>query len=551
MNRLIISILSISCLFIAGFFYAVVGHGFSGALYRFAKYLFLENRLLFVGLVLLMIAFIVSSVYLIKLKKVSGIYALIRNWFAGRDYRRWLLGVGLVLFLFFTAVAYYKHLNLQTYLFDFGLEQQVIWNTANGRLFGSYVEVKNYLGDHFSLIILLPAAVYAVLPHPLTLFALQTLSVLIGAVGVFFLAKLALRSVTKAWFWFAVFMLSWTLFGPLLFDFHPISFAFPFLIWGIYALEAKFKWYWVVLLFLIACVCKEDVGILVGAIGFSAVLRGRRKLGLGLMSMGFVIAVLALLYVIPAVRGDDADTLDRYYMLGRSASEILNTIITRPLYTLQYLFVEGKSQYVVRLFLPVGLLFLLSPKRAIVFVPNLLINLLTYQSLQTSGILHYDVMTFVGIVYAAIFGARNLEVRLPKLGWFSARGNKVFLRFIYIAILSFNLLMLLGHPMWKHIVEVPDRRDDYNYLLDLNSRLPNEAILSTSNTAGSVFAERPKLQLFNPDLLTYAEEPDYIVVDKEVDFDLKMQQRVTERVISGQYIVYEETDSFIVLAKSS
>jgi hypothetical protein len=114
-------------------------------------------------------------------EKISRILKARQGLIASRKF--WIvLLVGV--FVFFAFLGVKRHLNLETAIFDFSLEEQVVWNTSQGRFFEASVEVNNYLGDHVSFLTVLPSAVYHFIPSPFTLIFIQVGCVLIGAFGI-------------------------------------------------------------------------------------------------------------------------------------------------------------------------------------------------------------------------------------------------------------------------------------------------------------------------------------------------------------------------------
>ena len=81
----------------------------------------------------------------------------------------------------FAAYSIARHAAFNSKAYDLGLHAQVFWNTSQGRLFASSIEVKNYLGDHVSPIILLLAPIYRLWPDPAWLLILQAVALASGA----------------------------------------------------------------------------------------------------------------------------------------------------------------------------------------------------------------------------------------------------------------------------------------------------------------------------------------------------------------------------------
>jgi uncharacterized membrane protein len=61
-------------------------------------------------------------------------------------------------------LGFARHFHFNSHLFDLGIQDQVVWNTSQGTLYRSSVEVDNYLGDHFQPLIAVLAVFYWVYP---------------------------------------------------------------------------------------------------------------------------------------------------------------------------------------------------------------------------------------------------------------------------------------------------------------------------------------------------------------------------------------------------
>lgn len=308
----------------------------------------------------------------------------------------------LAFLLVFTLYGWLSHINLQTSLFDLGLQEQVIWNTSEGRWFQSSPEVDNYLGDHFSPLLIIVSLVYKLIPGTLTLFVLQSLAVTLGILAFY---KLALRKLSNNWFrWLALLgMISfWPLGSALLFDFHEIVLAFPFLAWGIYLLETDYpkrKWLALALL-LLAMMAKEDVGIFVACLGAFYIIFKKKFWAVLLVITGLIWSSMSLFVLIPFFRqGEVSDTLSRYgyfQLIFSNPQEFIKEIVS-----------VAKLKYIAKVFLPFPLLFAIIPQATILVVPVFLINILSAYEPMFSGTVHYDILLSTGLFLAAFLLTKN------------------------------------------------------------------------------------------------------------------------------------------------
>jgi uncharacterized membrane protein len=418
----------------------------------------------------------------------------------------------------------------------------MLWNTAQGRLFAATFEVDNYLGDHFSLLALVPGLLYRIFANELFLFFFQTLMVTIAAGGIYKIFS----SVTKNTFVALTFMLVFCFYigvsGLLLFDIHIEVMALPLLVWGTWLYLVKKRNAGIILL-LAALFAKEDVGIFVGSAGLAAFFFNRQKSGLLLFAAGIIFSVITIFIIIPAFRGESSDTLLRYSHLGATPSEIILSIIN-PLKIGGYLLQTSKIAYVIRLSFP--LLFLpFFDKRVLLALPVLFINLISNYLGQTAVVNQYDMMTATALFFAAAYGYRNLETVFRKR-WHGVN-YKIFAA---VLLIFFNLLLLPGHLLWRYLFLPAGNYTDYSYLKQLEQKLPQEAVIFATSNPGAVLSSRKFIYTYNPGLRRGKSLPDFVVIDKLRNQDeLAVEPPSLYTEIYG-YKIFEESESFLVLSKN-
>lgn len=434
------------------------------------------------------------------------------------------VGICAVILVGGVVLANKRHLDLRTGLFDFALEQQVVWNTSQGRPFAASVEVNNYLGDHFSLITLPVSLVYKIFPSTLTLFILQTGAVAIAAFGIYLLAKKILQSPAWAMLTLLLFSCYWGIYGLVMFDYHPVVFALPLMIFGIYFAiygNKKQQW-WGYFLLVLATLAKEDMGIFVGSLGIYLALIKKDKRGWALMVYSYIIAVVALMVIIPAFRGVASDTLSRYIHIGMPVGEIVGILVNQQHIT-----------YLVRMLAPLLLLPLLAPAALLTILPSVAINYLANYEGQLSLINHYDVATTVGVFWAMILAVALLrKLKAEKL-----------LGLIVGGLVLVNVAILPGHPLVRDFKSYPERREVYEQLAEIRPLIPNDAVLMATNRIGAHFGEREQLQVLDPGYRVYAQLPDFILVDTvDGESAVHVQQQLTKLFSQANYGLVVSSD---------
>ncbi|MEI6886859.1 MAG: DUF2079 domain-containing protein [bacterium] len=445
-----------------------------------------------------------------------------------------------IYFTLFSLTVSLKHLSMQTALFDFSLEAQVIRKTAEGNLFASGVEVPNYLGDHFSpLPVVLSAVVYKVIPSDFTILLLQPLLVVIG---LWYFYKLCIYYKLKP----HIAILFTVLMGfvpgiqcAVIFDYHPIMYAFPILLAAIYY-DKKGKLLLSLGLFFLACLVKEDVGLFVAGYGILQILE-KRKIGILLTILGIGIAYASMFYIIPGIRGEESDSLMRYSQFGTNGVEIVKNIVLKPLDTISYLLTLRNLGYLLILFTPFLFIPLIKYKEFIfLFLPSYAVNIFSSFQNQTDGKHYYDILITIALGYMLILGWKKLENSI-----------KLKDKFKTIAKLSIILLIVIL-PFWKLYPDM-NRILGNNFseyfeigrIIDRNFRKSD--IIGVSNYAGAHLSKFDNVYIVYPDWtpnikVTY----DYILLYKpEIpgnfleDNALKFQE----------YNIAYNSDKFILLRK--
>jgi uncharacterized membrane protein len=340
--------------------------------------------------------------------RMAGPFASAESWLGqGRRWSALVVAGALGTAVLFAAYSIARHMAFNSKAYDLGLHAQVFWNTSQGRLFASSVEVGNYLGDHVSPIILLLAPLYRLWPDPRTLLILQAIVLASGALPLAWLARRLLRA---SWpggahlpsLVVALIFLTYPALGFVnRFEFHEEVLVVPLLLAAFWWLETD-RPVRMSSALLLALLCKEDIGLTIAAFGLFAAWRrpGRRWLGLAWSGVGLAWSIVALLVIIPALRGAPSDTLARYAWLGSSPADVLRTLVQEPAQAIQHVLGEPRRLWMlVKALLPTGFFALLSPA-LLVALPSVAINWLAGNLYQSSIYFHYAT-TIIPIVFAS------------------------------------------------------------------------------------------------------------------------------------------------------
>lgn len=309
----------------------------------------------------------------------------------------------------------YAHANFRTTGYDLGIFDQAI--RAYAHFDKPVVPFKgpdyNIWGDHFHPIIATIAPLYWFFNTPYVLIVVQAL-LLAASIPVVYRFTLRRTDARMSLVVAATYGLGWPMLGLIDFDFHEIAFGMPILALAIDALDRRDDrklLLWSALLLLV----REDMGIVVAALGFIALVQsGRKRLpALGLMLAGVVTYLVVTSVVIPAFAADGYAYSSQYDALGDSLPEILISIVTHPWHAIELLFNPVvKAKTLAYLFLPLALLPLRSPY-VLIALPLLAGRMFNSRDNLWQAAFHYNALPWLVLVVAMVDGAHKLGLFEP------------------------------------------------------------------------------------------------------------------------------------------
>jgi uncharacterized membrane protein len=439
--------------------------------------------------------------------------------------------------------------------FDLGNVVQAVWSTAHGRPFSVTglpgVQISR-LGAHFEPAIALFAPLWWLWPHPSLLLVCQAGGVASGAVPVYLLGRKHLESDWAAAGFALAYLLHPATQWLVLDDFHAVALATPLLLWGFWFLDEDRLLPFAVVA-LAACLTKEQIGVVVAAMGLWYALRpGRRWAGLAIAGGGLAVTAVAVAVVIPHYSISGASRFEgRYTTIGGSPHGIVHTAVTDP-GTIVAAATHGRDlAYLGDLLLPLLALPLLAPLVALTAVPDLALSLLSDTRSQTSIHFHYTAGALPGLMVAAVLGAARLRRRFAWARWPEGR-----------AVVGSTLVagLLLGPlPVWSHVpfgsdlgareYTVGEHAAVARRALEL---VPPNAPVSATNTLGAHLSARRRVFSF-----PVVEEAPWVVVDRtrpsyrdQTGRDAQFEAALARLRASGRYEVVFDDDGVLVLHRA-
>jgi uncharacterized membrane protein len=425
------------------------------------------------------------------------------------------------LFVFAAVVHYVEY---KTGRFDLGDMVQAIWSTLHGHFLETTSlngQHGSRLGAHVDPFLLLFVPLFWISSSPLLLPVVQALAVASGALPVFWLARKHLGSRAGAQFAFAYLLYPATQFNAFTNadGFHSVSMAVPLVLYAVWFLDEDRPFAFSVLA-LLAASTKEEIPLAVGCLGiWYAFRRGGRLFGLSVFAAGLGLTLFNFLWVIPHFSPSGADPFaGRYLAVGGTPRGMAHKLVTDPMAFVHAVASGHKATFLALLLIPFLGLWLLEPLLFLGAVPDLVINLLSSKSEQTTISYQYAAGIVPFVVAASIFGAARFRRQAGRLSLWAL--TVVACTAIYSPI----LVLIKDVPALTSPVTSAQTR-----ALDL---IPDAAPVSASNLLGGYLSERRYISTF-----PYVARARWIIVDANDDsYGTKAQARA-----SGIYLNFKRT----------
>ncbi|MFH1038055.1 MAG: DUF2079 domain-containing protein [PVC group bacterium] len=402
----------------------------------------------------------------------------------------------------FSIAGYYQYISFSYRDMDLAAISQAFWNGVHGRFYtASHVGESALFNNHKWLIALPLLPLYVLFPSPVTLLVFQAAALGFGAWGVYLLARHLLNPG-----WGLLFSFCYLIYPALnfitLYEFHPITFITPLLLFTYYFYIRR-KWGIYVLFLLLSLACREDAALPVFGLGVYALIHGmteggapsrdRWKWGLSALLLSaawFTLCIKIFPFLVAAFfpEADRSNLIPVYFgWLGRSPGVIVRTLIARPGYSLKGILTGPKLLYLFHLLVPFGFLSLFSPSACVMVVFGALEGLLSSRPEHFSIRCQYTALVIPFVLISAMGGIRNLL----RWKWFKSRPEYLMIFLLAVSPLSAKMFgPLFRFPdllrQWRVTEEDLIRRELVRMVP------PSAPVLSTFQLA-SHLSSRPKL----------------------------------------------------------
>ena len=389
---------------------------------------------------------------------------------------------------------------------------QAVWATAHGHplavtdLQGDQV---SRLGSHVDPILVFFAPLWWIWPSPSMLLAAQAVTVALGALPVFWLARKHLGS-ERAGVGFALAYLLYPAVQWLtLNEFHPVALACPLLLFAFWYLDED-RLLPFVAFALLAALTKEEIPLVIAGMGlWYALSRRRFREGAAIAALGLVVTAISVQVVMPHFNaGASSRFYERYGALGGSPGEVVATAFTHPGRLFSAAFDHEGLHYLIDLLLPLALLFAAAPLALVAAVPELSLNLLSATHTQSSIHHHYTAGLIPPLIVASVLGAGRLA------GGRRERGVMLSAAAVAVAVVANYALGAI--PLWR---ELPGGESYQAYATHISThdrvvdraldRISGNAVVSATNSLGSHLSARRRFLSF-----PHVEDAEWIAADE-------------------------------------
>jgi uncharacterized membrane protein len=407
--------------------------------------------------------------------------------------RRRLIGAVTAVALLWMLIATLRHLRFGSSLFDLGLFDQIVWNTAHGRAFECSVHRRHFLADHFGPMLALLAPAYRVFSSPLVLCAADVLCATLAAIPLHAAARARGLSEGAAALLVGVFLAYPSLTSIAVYDFHPDMLALPWLMAALF-FEAGGRLRAALACAVAALLCKEEYAIWCAMFGLFIALRRRQddpgaaRVGLAFSAAALVYLVLVMRVVIPSFDPQGFVQFSRYAYLGQGPRGIAHNLVAHPGVFVQQIGIV-KVVHLIVTFAALAFLPLRAPRYLLLCLPTWGYNLLSTH--ENQAFIHYQ--NVVPILPPLFFATIEALVRRAPEGPAPSAALIARRMLPLLALAPLNLLVA-GAVQWFMWVRHP--RPVAAEVAEVALALPAGASLSTTNALGPHFSERRGLTMY-------------------------------------------------------
>ncbi|MDQ3980471.1 MAG: DUF2079 domain-containing protein [Actinomycetota bacterium] len=331
-------------------------------------------------------------------------------WARRQDPVPWILGgMMLVWTVTFVALGWLRHARFATFSYDLGIYDQDLWLLSQFKEPFGTVRGLNFFGQHLNPALLLLVPAYWLGAGPEFLLIVQVAAQASGAVAVYLLARDRLADR-----WLALVLAGALLLNPtyqfLTWEFfHPDALAVAPVLFAYWAARRE-RWGWFTVAAVLAAACKEDVALVLVAMGVLVALRQKNlRVGLTTVVLASAWYLVGTRVVMPAVLGGLNPFYDAFFgELGANAGEVVRTVLTNPVKPLDLATRTDRINYLRLILGPVAFLPVASLSTFFVALPILAVNLVATFPYTRDFKYHYSALIVAAALIATVEGIARI-----------------------------------------------------------------------------------------------------------------------------------------------
>jgi uncharacterized membrane protein len=289
-------------------------------------------------------------------------------------------------------------------------------------------ELKNYLSEHFELFIMLLSP-FCYIFGTYTLLIFQIVAILFGGFGVYKYINEISGNEKNSFLAQLHFYFFYGIFSALSFDFHNNVLGAMFVPWFLYFFHLK-KWKWTALIFIFQISTKENMPLWMAFVCVGISLLYWKDKTLRMASIIFCVLatcyfILVIKFIMPSLANEGeayVQIRNNYSAVGSSLSEIISSILTKPIYIFKLLFFNHTGNYFgdnyktetyVFVLLSGGILFFIRPQFLIMLIP------IFAQKMFHNDFLKWGIGAHYSIEFAPIcsIGAFYVISKIENIKW--------------------------------------------------------------------------------------------------------------------------------------
>jgi len=326
----------------------------------------------------------------------------------------YLLIISTLLFLgWYSYICFKRHWAFQSHVLDLGIFTQLAYNGSIGKFFEFTIkpEYTNFLGYHFSPILIILSVAYLIFPSIETVLAVQTLVLGLAAIPLYLLSYRILKSKIIAFGICFAYLAHPFVAQTVMFDFHEVSIE-PFIIFTMFYFLSKRANFLYWSFFCLALLCKEDVCLFLIPVGLFLIFNEKEfKLGLFTILFSVIYAVVVFKLLMPAFSGVSGYSFNWLFAyLGNSPFEVLKSILFNPLFIIKKCMNWLNLRTIFFLFAPLMFAPLWSRWGLILLITPLFEVWLHESAIAAQGSYHHILVVVPFTFVAGIIGFKNFRL---------------------------------------------------------------------------------------------------------------------------------------------